>query len=94
MVQPGHVSLWHPWVDKPGANHRLSLWNEEKSYAGSNVMDISKFIAGNQLYAFVNDVLDESEIPDSTALIRSTGHQNTFISRTGNARALARRWPR
>jgi hypothetical protein len=88
MVQPGHVSLWHPWTDKPGANHRLSLWSEVKEQNFDSVSNLARYFADNQLYTFCNDIFDAEEVADSTALVQYAGHKNTFISRTGKVVAL------
>ena len=84
-MQEGHVSLWHPWQDKPGQRHTPVLWNIERF--GSSLDDVVWSVAQNQYYVFCNDILDEKEIPDSIALLR---HKKTeaYISRTGKVVAL------
>lgn len=83
MPRDGHVALWHPWQDKPGQRHTLSLWSDF-SYL-SSVDSIVNAIGGGQYYALCTDILCEEEIRQE--LIRDQ-RTKAFISRTGSVSAL------
>lgn len=77
-----HVSLWHPWKDKPGQRHKLTLWSD---YAYESVDKAIEDIGNGQHYAICNDILSGSEV--DTALVRD-GRTDAYLSRTGNVAAL------
>lgn len=81
---PEHVSLWHPWKDKPGQRHTPTLW---KDIENMDIDTLVQYVGQNQIYCFCNDILDEEEIPQSEALLL---HKDTesYISRTGKVVAL------
>ncbi len=81
----GHVSLWHPWNDRPGRYHPLRLYNELGSF--ESVESLIETVATNQYYTFVSDVMDSEEISFSEELLT---HEKCkpFISKTGSVIAL------
>ena len=83
-MREGHVSIWHPWLDKPGQRHTPVLWNRE-NYSG-NIERTIEHVATFQEYVFCNDILDPLEIP--TELIQATAPRNRYLSRTGKVVAL------
>lgn len=83
-MREGHVSIWHPWQDKPGQRHTPVLWNHE-DYP-SSIERIIEHVATSQEYVFCNDILDPLEIP--TELIQATAPRNRYLSRTGKVVAL------
>ena len=81
----GHVSLWHPWQDKPGRYHPLRLYNTLGPF--ESVESLIETVASNQYYTFVSDVMDSEEISFSESLLT---HEKTtpYISKTGSVVAL------
>lgn len=73
-----HVSLWHPWLDKPGQRHTLHLLSE---FSEMNIDQIVSNIGGR--YVYCQDIFREVE----RSLIR---HQKSepYLSRTGSLSAL------
>lgn len=77
------VSLWHPWMDKPGQRHLPVLWGDTMS--GLSTEDIIQKTASEQLYVFCNDVLGEQ--PEQL-VIEKNRQVAPYISRTGKVVAL------
>lgn len=92
-MSEGHVSLWHPWKDKPGNFHTLSRWNKGAVVDSKEIKEVSsieniiEIIGGERKYTFCNDILSRDEFPFSIELIR---HKSTqpYISKTGHVVAL------
>lgn len=93
----GSVTRWHPWLDKPGSHHALTLWNGSGSSLSTlqaeNVFHLPtvetaiEVVAGKKLYCFCEDLLDEHDIPYCHELI---GHKQAtpYLSRGGRIPAL------
>lgn len=80
------MSLWHPWVDKPGQRHNLDLWS---NYSFPNVETVIEAIGGGQKYMFCNDILSSSEVdPEIIMHVQRKNPGDIFISRTGQMTAL------
>lgn len=77
------VSLWHPWLDKPGQRHKPVLWGDTMS--GLSTEDIIQKTAREQLYVFCSDVLGEQ--PEQLVSERRK-QVAPYISRTGKVVAL------
>jgi hypothetical protein len=85
-----HVSLWHPWQDKPGTRHTLTLWNKNGSIGDillESIEELIELVARQKLYVFCNDVMDEQEFTCSSALLQHPKSE-AYISRTGKVIAL------
>jgi hypothetical protein len=77
-------SLWHPWLDKHTLRHTPCLYDEIKDMT----QDTEQFIATmaeKELYCFVNDIIDETEVDESFLLSSNT---QEYVSRTGKIVAL------
>lgn len=81
-----HVSLWHPWLDKPGQRHSLGLWGESNY---KTVDEMLQGIGGGKQYSFCSDILQEKEVPSELVLHDKT---ESFICRTGQMTALKVRY--
>lgn len=78
----GHVSLWHPWQDKPGLRHELALFSD---YAHLSVDEIVKEIGNGRKYAICTDILNSREVDASLIRDRRT---EPYLSRTGSLAGL------
>lgn len=80
MARNGHVSLWHPWMDKPGQSHELCLFDD---FGFSSVEETIATLTRGKYYAITGNIL--RSIP--TDLIR---HQRSepYLSRNGNTAAI------
>ena len=83
------VTLWHPWQDKPGQRHKLTLWST--GHIGqvpiSSVEELIGSVAHHGLYTFCNDVFDVGEFPFSDELLNHPKSE-AYISRSGQVVAL------
>lgn len=77
----GHVSLWHPWMDKPGQRHSLHLWQEFSSLPVEEIINE----VGNNKYAYCQDILNPREVSTDLLLDKRT---EAYLSRTGSVAAL------
>lgn len=82
MPREEHVSLWHPWQDKPGQRHTPVLYSGIKS---DDIDETVRTIAGEQYYGLVTDILNGIEV--NPLLLRDKRTQ-AYLSRTGNVSAL------
>lgn len=76
------MSMWHPWTDKPGQRHTLTLFDRS---CYNSIEDIINTVGLKQQYAFVNDILDSEEVPNALLKRKET---EAYVSRTGNICAL------
>lgn len=76
------VSLWHPWQEKEGCTHTLSLFRE---FNFSSVEEIISTISRGKYYALCTDILSSREVPDS--LVRNKSCE-PYLSRNGYVTAL------
>src|SRR6266567_1694654 len=83
------VTLWHPWADKPGTRHTLTLWNAGRigSVSISSVEELIGSVAHHGLYTFCNDVFDVVEFPFTDELLNHPKSE-AYISKTGQVVAL------
>lgn len=81
-MRDGHVSLWHPWQDKPGRSHKLALLQD---MTFNNIDSLVETIGGNQYYALVENILDGLEI---NPLLLRDKRTETYLTRSGHAIAL------
>src|SRR5712691_5791555 len=89
MPDKEHVPLWHPWTDKPGQRHTLTLWNNGSigDIPLESIEELIELVARQQLYVFCNDVMDEQEFTCSSSLLQHPKSE-AYISRTGKVIAL------
>lgn len=85
-----HVSLWHPWIDKPvyknpdlaEKRHKLALWSD---FTFDSVDRCVQEIGGGSYYALCRDILLGSEVDP---LLLRDPRTEAYLSRTGGISAL------
>ena len=94
-VHVGSVSKWHAWTDKPGMLHMPAYWENGNIFLANRQPlshvdcfdELLTSIAGQQLYCFCDDMLQEQEFPFANQMLGSS-QSFPYLSRQGKISAL------